>query len=34
VTGRQGKEYVYHLAVDEEGRPVGLELASEQELSS
>ena len=33
VLGRQGKEYVYHLAYDEQGRPVALELATEEELA-
>jgi hypothetical protein len=32
VTGRQGKEYVYHLAYDEEGRRLGLDLIREEEL--
>jgi DNA primase catalytic core len=32
VAGRQGKEYVYHLAYDEQGRPLALDLASEEEL--
>lgn len=34
VIGRQGREYVYHLAYDEEGRPLGLDLVSEEELVS
>jgi DNA primase catalytic core len=33
VSGRQGKEYLYHLSCDEEGRPLALDLASEEELS-
>ena len=32
VIGRQGKEYVYHLAYDEQGRPLALDLTSEEEL--
>jgi hypothetical protein len=34
VMGRQGKEYLYHLAYDEEGRALALDLSSEAELSS
>jgi hypothetical protein len=32
VAGKQGKEYVYHLAYDEQGRCLKLDLATEQEL--
>jgi len=32
VIGRQGKEYLYHLAYDEEGRALSLDLSTEQEL--
>lgn len=34
VAGRQGKEYVYHLSYDEEGRPTALDLVTEEELRS
>jgi DNA primase len=34
VMGRQGKEYLYHLAYDEEGRALALDLSSEAELTS
>jgi hypothetical protein len=34
VAGRQGKEYVYHLAYDEEGRPLGVALLDEAELQA
>jgi hypothetical protein len=33
VIGRQGKEYLYHLAYDEEGRALALDLSTEEELS-
>jgi hypothetical protein len=33
VVGRQGKEYLYHLAYDEEGRALSLDLSTEEELS-
>jgi DNA primase catalytic core len=33
AAGRQGKEYVYHLAFDEEGHSLDLNLVTEEELS-